>query len=137
MSHPIENIVSVTMERLRQLVDVNTVVGRPIAVNANTVILPVSRVTMGFLTGGGEYATKHPIQKSGLSLDGADYPFAGSSAAGISVTPTAFLTVQEGRVTVSSAHCDTALDHLVDLIPQVTADIESFLKGIGVCKKED
>ena len=55
MSHPIENMLTTTMEQLRKIVDVNTVVGAPVAVG-DAIILPVSRVSLGFLTGGGEYA---------------------------------------------------------------------------------
>ena len=54
MSHPIENMLRTTMEQLKQIVDVNTVIGTPVAVG-DAVILPVARVSLGFLSGGGEY----------------------------------------------------------------------------------
>lgn len=55
MSHPVENIMRSTMEQLRQMVDVNTIVGSPVETGSGTVLLPVSKVSMGFVSGGGEY----------------------------------------------------------------------------------
>ena len=53
--HPVENIMRTTMEQLKEMVDVNTVIGKPILTAGETMILPVSRLSMGFISGGGEY----------------------------------------------------------------------------------
>ena len=67
MAHPIENIMKTTMEEIKQMVDVNTVVGTPILTGTETMILPVSKVSVGFFSGGGEYggAKAHaPLQRA-------------------------------------------------------------------------
>lgn len=61
--HPVENIMRTTMEQLKEMVDVNTVIGKPILTAGETMILPVSRLSMGFISGGGEYGQKtEPLQ---------------------------------------------------------------------------
>ena len=55
MSHPIENIIKTTMENLQTLINVNTIVGSPVRVDNNTMVIPVSHVSIGFVSGGGEY----------------------------------------------------------------------------------
>lgn len=133
MSHPIENMLTTTMEQLRKIVDVNTVVGAPVAVG-DAIILPVSRVSLGFLTGGGEYECKGggSVQRCGRTLDdvSAPYPFAGTSVAGMCLTPTAFLALQDGHVTVIPATCDTTLDRLIDRVPQLFAEAERMVKTL-------
>ncbi len=100
MAHPLENIMQSTMEQLRQLTAVEAVIGKPVHVNEDTCIIPVSRASLGFVTGGGEYGVKSPVMESGHSLDcdGRPFPFAGTMTAGVSVAPIAFLTVTEGNV---------------------------------------
>ena len=88
MSHPVENIMRSTMEQLRQMVDVNTIVGSPVETGSGTVLLPVSKVSMGFVSGGGEYIMGQaatPVKRAGDALDASEgrYPFAGTAAAGM------------------------------------------------------
>ena len=54
MTHPVENIMKTTMEQLKAMADVNTIVGNPILTVGETMILPVSKLSMGFISGGGE-----------------------------------------------------------------------------------
>lgn len=87
MSHPVENIMRSTMEQLRQMVDVNTIVGSPVETGSGTVLLPVSKVSMGFVSGGGEYIMGQaatPVKRAGDALDASEgrYPFAGTAAGG-------------------------------------------------------
>jgi len=142
MAHPIENILRTTMEQLKQIADVNTVIGAPIAAANGTVILPVSKITLGFVSGGGEYGKLEmsPVRRSGAALDaeegksGGGYPFIGSSVVGVSMQPTAFLTVQDGHVTVLAAETDSTVDRLVDRAPQLVSEAERFLRSLQ--KKE-
>lgn len=83
-TNKIDNLVSGAMESLKQLVDVNTVMGSPIK-TANGTIIPVSKVTMGFLTGGGEYGEVKYFKKD------ENYPFSGGSGAIVSMKPVGFL----------------------------------------------
>ena len=53
MAHPIENIMETTMAKLREMVNVNTIVGDPVMITGETMVLPVSKVSLGFVSGGG------------------------------------------------------------------------------------
>lgn len=138
MAHPIENILRTTMEQLKQIADVNTVIGAPIAAAGDTVILPVSKITLGFVSGGGEYAKAEstPLKRSAAAFDAAEscgqgsYPFIGSSVVGVSMQPTAFLTVQDGHVSVLAAQTEGTVDRLVDRAPQLVAEAERLLRSI-------
>ena len=86
MTHPIENIMEKTMTKLSEMVDVNTIVGDPVAVTGESLVIPVSKVSVGFVAGGGEYSAgiQQPIKKAGEAADIIDgkHPFAGAAAAG-------------------------------------------------------
>ena len=129
MSHPIENIMQSSMEEIKRLADVNTVIGSPIITEDHTMILPVSKVALGLLVGGGEYAAATPIKKSSLDTRSeSEYPFIGASTVGMSLTPLAFLAVQNGTVRVLPAKEDCPADRLIDLAPQVIEAAERMIK---------
>lgn len=142
MAHPIENILRTTMEQLKQIADVNTVIGAPVVTADNTIILPVSKITLGFVSGGGEYATKElpPAKRSGAAFDSMEkggesgYPFIGSSVVGVSMHPTAFLTVQDGHVSVLAAETGCTVDRLVDRAPQLVAEAERLICSLAAKK---
>jgi len=125
MSHPIENVMSTTMENLKEMIDVSTVVGTPVAAAEGTTIIPVSRVTFGFVSGGGEYG----IKGTPLQLDDKPdpLPFAGGAGAGISVTPVAFLLVSADQVRLLPANNSTPIERLVEMIPQLLRDVKDVL----------
>jgi len=139
MAHPIENMLRTTMEQLKQIVDVNTVVGMPITVGT-AVIIPVSRVSLGFLSGGGEYEMKSgSVEHCGRILDEnvMPYPFAGTSVAGLSLVPTAFLALQDGHVTVLPATSDCSFDRIIDRLPQLLHEAERMADSlIARCKSK-
>ena len=81
----IKELMSAAMKDINSLVDVNTVIGKPFTINDGTMIIPVTKVTMGFMTGGGEYGEIKKINAS------PDIPFAGGSSAIVSLKPTGFL----------------------------------------------
>lgn len=143
MAHPIENIMKTTMEQLKEMVDVNTIVGTPILTTGETMILPVSKVSMGFFSGGGEYGQqekqsgKSPIARSGEELGGeGSYPFAGASVAGMTLTPLAFLSVTGCNVKVlpASSHC--TLDRALELLPESITTLEQAIRGVCTKKEE-
>lgn len=135
MSHPIENIMHSTMEELKSIVDVNTIVGTPIIAGYENVLLPVSKVSLGFISGGGEYSNrtnseKNAIKKAGEAFDKTDerYPFAGTAIAGMSLTPMGFVSVNNGNVKVLPAQFDSTLDRAVAQIPEIANMIYSLFK---------
>ena len=94
-------------------------------------IVPVSRVSFGFVAGGGEYTvggTPVPLEVTDDPL-----PFAGGTGAGVSVNPVAFLIVGGGQVRLLPALNNTSIDRLIEMIPQILDDI----KGMLPCKKEN
>lgn len=138
MSHPIENILKTTMEELKQMVDVNTIIGSPVTLGADTVIVPVSRVSMGFVSGGGEYGEARPIihnTEEGSNCD-ARHPFAGASVAGMNLTPMAFLCVNGSCVKVLPANYCCTWDRVIQLVPQAVQEIERVIKESAAKKKE-
>lgn len=136
MMQPIENLMQTSMEQIRKMVDVNTVVGEPIFSAGETMILPVSKVCLGFLVGGGEYGNMSASKKcADEARHDGNYPFAGATAVGMCITPLAFLTVEEGNVRVLPANQKTPVDRLIDIIPQAVKSIEKFVQSGIDCKK--
>lgn len=110
--HPIQSLMGTSMESIREMVDVNTVVGDAVHTPDGSTIIPISRVSFGFVAGGGEYAggfTQPPP-------DGA--PFAGGAGAGVSVSPVGFLVCTSSGVRMLSASCASPIERVVEMIPQ-------------------
>lgn len=131
MNHPIENIMQSSMEHIKALADVNTVIGSPIMTDGG-MILPVSKVALGMLVGGGEYIAASVPKKSAVEINcEGNYPFIGASTLGMSLTPLAFLSVQGDSVRVLPAKQDSTLDRLVDMLPQAMDAAERLIKELG------
>lgn len=115
--HPIEALMSAAMENLRDMVDVNTVVGDAVESPDGTLIIPISRVSFGFAAGGSQFETHERT---------AAWPFGGGSGAGVSIRPVGFLVVGHGDVRLVPVSPNGALyDRLVDLVPDIVAKIEA------------
>ena len=119
--HPIEALMKTTMESLKQMIDVNTIVGDAVETPDGTTIIPISRVSFGFASGGGEYKNS-----DGSEDDGGGYqddqsqsqslPFAGGTGAGVSVQPVAFMIVGKDKTKLISVdHSANMFDNLVGL----------------------
>ncbi len=91
--HPIQGLMKTAMENLKEMVDVNTIVGDPVETPDGSVIMPVSKVGFGFAAGGSEFVveTKH----NGTTE--TEHPFGGGSGGGVSITPIAFLIVNSSQ----------------------------------------
>jgi sporulation protein YtfJ len=107
-NHPISEILNVSLDNLKGLVDSNTVIGDPIVVQDVTII-PISKVSFGFATGGSELPTKKP-----------NTPFGGGSGGGVTITPVCFLTVSHGEVRmVQPQTADNTADRIVNAVPDL------------------
>ena len=107
--HPIQGMMDTSMEKIRQMVDVNTIIGDPIACPDGTTIIPVSKVSFGFAAGGSDWPSKQPKEI-----------FGGASGAGISIQPLAFLVVSNGEVKILRMEGGaSAADNIVEAIPNV------------------
>ena len=113
--HPIDTMMQTTMEQIRSMVDVNTVIGSPVTGTKGTTIIPISKVSFGFIAGGGEYM----VDVHRRSVPAENYPFAGGTGAGVSVQPVGFLVVGEDCVKVLPAQTNSAMERVVELLPQL------------------
>ena len=123
MSQNLPNMLEATIAKIRDIVDVNTVVGEPIQATEGVTIIPVSKISVGFAGGGADYVSKKANQH--------ETPFGGGVGAGVKVTPVAFLVIKEGSVRMLpvAAPANTTADRLVEMIPdtldRITALFES------------
>ena len=111
------------MASIRDMVDVNTVIGQPVQAGTDATVIPISRVSFGYVTAGGDLTAQ---DKHGFSAE-ADFPFAGGSGAGVSVQPVGFLVVNGDSVRMLPATCQSVADRMVELIPTVMEDVKSFI----------
>jgi sporulation protein YtfJ len=124
-----------TMEQLKEMVDVNTIIGDPVMTGGDTVIVPVSRVCLGFLSGGGEYCGKIK-DKDHEQQEENRHPFAGTSVAGLNLTPMAFLTITGGVVRVLPAHYNSTLDRIIEMVPETVRELDRIVKEACQCKHQ-
>lgn len=103
---PIENILKETLENLRGIVDANSIIGSPIE-KGDCLIVPISRVSFGFVSGGGEYNKKRHNEI---------YPFAGGSGGGCNISPIGFLVVKEKNVQFIKINIENNVEKIVDLV---------------------
>jgi sporulation protein YtfJ len=116
------------MDSIKEMVDVNTVVGEPVESQDGTVIIPVSRVSFGFAAGGGEYSKTRGQFEQETKAE-SQFPFAGGSGAGVSVQPVGFLVVGQGGVRMLPVDGGAMLDRLIDLAPQLISQAASLAKN--------
>ena len=122
----IKSIMDVTMDKLRAMVDANTIIGDPIVVGDVT-LLPVSKVSFGLATGGSDFPSK---TQSGL--------FGGGGGAGVTVSPVCFLIItKDGSASILgiNAQADSTVDRLVEMIPGAINRVSSFVEGFSGKKK--
>ena len=117
-SQSAEKILATTIERVRDLVDVSTIVGEPITVSADLTIIPISKVTYGFASGGSDFPSKNNVEL-----------FGGGGGAGITINPVAFLVCNKGEVTIKHITAsDNAAERAVNLIPEMFDKVTNFVE---------
>jgi len=130
--HPIQGLMKTAMENIKEMVDVNTIVGDPVETPDGSVILPISKVGFGFAAGGSEFLNEYDqtAKKNDANLASVNLPFGGGSGGGVSITPIAFLVVNSQGVKVVPLDNQTHLfERLIDSAPQVFDKIQSLFKG--------
>ena len=118
--HPIEGLMTTTLESIRDMIDVNTVVGEPIATADGSTVVPISRVSFGFVAGGGEINPKPATPP-------ADPPFAGGAGAGVTVQPLGFLVARQDQARLLPAQSYQPVDRIIELIPQALSELKRAL----------
>ena len=126
--HPIQGLMQTAMENIKEMVDVNTIVGDPVETPDGSVILPISKVGFGFAAGGSEFDPEVDGNGKGDKAD-VELPFGGGAGGGVSITPIGFLVVGNGQVKMLSTEGPNQLyEKLIDLAPQVFDKIQQMMK---------
>ena len=116
--HPIQGLMDVTLDKIKKMVDSNTIIGNPINMADGTLILPFSKVTFGFASGGSDFPSK-------TSQD----LFGGGGGAGVSISPIAFLVVKEGNVRmIQLADTSNSVDRAIGMMPEMVDKITDLFK---------
>jgi len=109
MEKSANGILKTTIEKVRDLVDVSTIIGEPINLPDGLTIIPVSKVTYGFASGGSDFPSKNNVEL-----------FGGAGGAGITINPVAFLVIKDGDVTIKHiVSNDNAVERAVSLVPEM------------------
>lgn len=125
--HPIQGLMGTTMEKIRDMVDVNTIIGDPIVTPDGTTIIPVSKVSFGFASGGSDIPAKVPKEV-----------FGGGSGAGVSIQPLGFLVVHQGDVRLLEMNGPgDSMGKALGLVPDVISKISDLFKKDKEDKKPD
>ena len=124
MEHPIGELMQTAMASIKDMVDVNTVIGEPVVASSGATIIPISKVSFGYVTAGGDMESGKSHRQA---MEKEAFPFAGGSGAGVSVQPVGFLVVSEDTVRMLPAQSLTVADRVVELIPGVVEDVRNLL----------
>ena len=122
--HPIEGLMDVTLEKIKSMVDSNTIIGNPINMPDGTLILPVSKVSFGFASGGSDFPSKTSKQL-----------FGGGGGAGVSISPIAFLVVRGNSVRMLQlADTSNSVDRAIGMMPEMVDKVADLF---GKNKQDD
>jgi len=114
--NPINSLLDISLDNIARMVDINKVVGTPMRVGEDNIVIPISRVTFGFGAGGSEFTTKNSSKAYDLELSEELFPFGGGSGGGINIAPVAFLHIKDGNMEVLNVSKDsTILDKMFEI----------------------
>lgn len=134
--HPIEGLMSAAMDSIKDMVDVNTIIGDPIQTSNNKVIIPISKVSFGFAAGGSQFKGGTVNEYKKVDKDEQiqySLPFGGGAGAGVNINPIAFLVVEESCVKLMPINHSGVVDKIIDFIPDIleksSCAIEKMIKN--------
>ena len=137
--HPIEGLMSAAMDNIKDMVDVNTIIGDPIQTSNNKVIIPISKVSFGFAAGGSQFkgGTVNEYKKVDKDEE-IQYalPFGGGAGAGVNINPIAFLVVEEKCVKLMPINHTGAIDKIIDFIPDILEKSSCVIEKISKSNEE-
>lgn len=137
--HPIEGLMLTAMNSIKDMVDVNTIIGEPIQASNNTVIIPISKVSFGFAAGGSEFKGETIDEYNKKDKDEQiqyRLPFGGGAGAGVSINPIAFLVVQSNVVKLLPVDHSNTFDKILDYVPDIIEKMNSMMDKCLQNKKE-
>lgn len=128
--HPIQGLMYTAMQSIRDMIDVNTIVGDPVETPDGTVIIPISKVGLGFGVGGSDHsAHKTPADKQAM--------FGGGAGGGVSITPVAFMVVGKGQIRLMPVNPNTTIyDRILDMVPTAIDKLVEMKDSIKAKKEE-
>lgn len=129
-NHPIEGLMLTAMSSIRDMVDVNTIIGEPIESIDGMTIIPISKVSFGFAAGGSEFAGEtvdEYSKKQEEELVQYRLPFGGGAGAGASINPVAFLVIQNGTARILPVEHTSCIDRLLDYVPDLMEKVNQML----------
>lgn len=138
--HPIENLMVTAMNSIQDMIDVNTIIGEPIETTNNIIIIPISKVGFGFAAGGSEFKGETINEYTKKDKEEAiqyRLPFGGGSGAGVSISPVAFIVVQQNNVKLLPVEHCSSIDRLLDYVPDLMEKMNSFMNKTIQSKKEE
>lgn len=115
-NHPISSVMQTALENIKDMIDVNTVIGEPVVTGSGSTVIPVSKVSFGFVAGGAE-CMKNPEPQQ---------PFAGGSGAGVSLQPVGFLVLNPEGVHMLPAQSKLPWEHTIMMIPKLVSDLKTL-----------
>lgn len=122
--HPIEGLMKTTMNSLKEMVDVNTIIGDPVQSPDGLVIIPVSKISFGFASGGTEFNKNSDKDDQ----NSKEFPFGGGSGAGVSVQPVGFIVAGNNQIKLLTVdEGNTALSNLFDFMNKITDTIQQTI----------
>jgi len=140
--HPIQGLMYTSMQSIKEMIDVNTIVGDAVETGDGTVIIPISKVGVGFAVGGSDYKPFRVDKKcdsGSASMDSAsDTMFGGGTGAGVSLTPVAFMVVGCGQIRLIPVNPEAnTYDKLLDFIPEAIDRVTASVKKLRKDKNKD
>jgi sporulation protein YtfJ len=131
-NHPIEGLMKTAMQNIKEMVDVNTILGDPVETLDGSVIVPISRVTFGFAAGGSEFEaaqakTKDKDRGNQEPTEDNKFPFGGGSGAGITINPVAFLVVGKEQTRLLPVESNVLVDRILDSAPQLLDKLQNLI----------
>jgi len=124
--HPINDFSESTVQKLREMIEVNTIIGDPITTPDGIMVIPVSKVSFGLVSGGGDWSKESAQNKN----------FSCGLGSGVTINPVAFLVIQDGTVRVLniSMPADSALERVIDLVPTVIDMVPTVMEKVSEWK---
>ena len=121
MNHKLPGMLENTIAKMREMVDVNSVIGEPITTTDGVTIIPISKISVGFAGGGADYVSKN--------VNKHDNPFGGGIGAGMNVMPIAFLIIKEGNVRMLpvAVPANTTAERVVEMVPDLLDKLTEFI----------
>ena len=129
MNHPLSELMTSSMGKIRDMVDVNTVIGEPITTPDGVTLIPITKVSIGYGGGGSDFPTKAPNAENG---------FGGGAGAGVKITPMAFLVLrgESVRMLPVAEPASSSIDRIIELVPDMLDRLEDALRSLKDKKAE-